>query len=345
MVCAGIIFPAMPWPKITITTDTGERHPAIAPVIISASRSTDIPAFYGKWFLRRLESGYVRWNNPWSGKDLFVSLTHARLFVFWSKNPRPFFPVLDELDRRGIKYLFHFTVNDYEHEGLEPQVPRIEERIKTFKLLSARIGRQRLIWRFDPLVITGYCTTDRLIGRIEKIGNSIASSTDRLIISFIAPYAKVSRNLHNAGIRLVPWDGISRDRMLQGIGKLCASWRLPVFTCADDTGGTNDGIMRGKCIDERHIERLWGADDAELMRYLRNGGGVKDRGQRPLCRCIKSKDIGGYNTCGHLCAYCYANTSPERARRSMERTDANADSIGGHSSSISSGSTAGSSLS
>jgi hypothetical protein len=335
----------MPWPKITITTDNGERHKAIAPVIISASRSTDIPAFYGEWFLRRLASGYVRWNNPWSGKELFVSFSQARLFVFWSKNPRPFFPVLDELDRRGIKFLFHFTVNDYEHEGLEPLVPRIDERIKTFKRLSARIGRQRLIWRFDPLLITDYCTTDRLIGRIEKIGNSIASCADRLIISFITEYPKVSRNLRDAGIRINPWDGISRDRILRGIGALCASWKLPVGTCANDIEGTTCGIGQGKCIDEKHIERVWSTNDTELMRYLSHEGGAKDRGQRPLCRCIKSKDIGGYNTCGHSCVYCYANSSPTRARRSMEEANASADSIGGHSSSISSGSTAGSSLS
>jgi hypothetical protein len=334
----------MPWPKITITTDTGEEQPAIAPVIISASRSTDIPAFYGEWFMRRLESGYVRWINPWSGKALFVSLANTRLFVFWSKNPAPFFPVLDELDRRGINFLFHFTVNDYEAERLEPGVPPLRDRIETFKRLAGRIGRNRVFWRFDPLLLTDTLPLPRLLDRIERIGNAVASSAGRLIISFITGYAKVSRNLRNAGIRLEPWDETSRDCMLRGIGRLCASWKLPVFTCAFGIEGTKYGIGQGKCIDGKHIARVW-AGDTELTGYIRSGGGAKDRGQRPLCRCSKSKDIGGYNTCGHSCVYCYANTSPERARRSMEKTDINADAIGGHSSSTSSGIAAGSSLS
>lgn len=334
----------MPWLKTTITTDTGERQPAIAPVIISASRSTDIPAFYGEWFLRRMESGYVRWINPWSGKAHFVSLANARLFIFWSKNPAPFFPVLDELDRRGINYLFHFTVNDYEAERLEPGVPQLYGRMETFKRLAGRIGRNRVFWRFDPLIITDTLTPSRLLDRIERIGNAVAASTDRMIISFITGYAKVSRNLRNAGIRLVPWDEASRDHMLAGIGEICTVWKLPVYTCADETGGPKYGIGQGKCIDDMLITRLW-ANDTELMAYIRNGGEAKDLGQRPLCRCIKSKDIGGYNTCGHSCVYCYANTSPECARHSREKSDINADAIGGYSSSTSSGITAGSSLS
>jgi hypothetical protein len=334
----------MHWPKTTITTDTGEQQPAIAPVIISASRSTDIPAFYGEWFLRRLESGYVRWINPWSGKPLLISLENVRLFVFWSKNPAPFFPVLDELDRRGINYLFHFTVNDYEAERLEPGVQPLGERIDTFKRLAGRIGSNRVFWRFDPLLVTAMLPPQRLLDRIERIGNAVASSAGRLIISFVTEYAKVSRNLCNAGIRLEPWDEASMDCMLRGIKDLCTSWKLPVFTCASGPEGMKYGIRQGKCIDELHIERVW-AGDAELMGYIRNGGGAKDRGQRPLCRCIKSKDIGGYNTCGHLCVYCYANTSPERARRSLEKSDIDADAIGGYSSSTSSGATAGSSVS
>jgi hypothetical protein len=155
----------------------------------------------------------------------------------------------------------------------------------------------------------------------------------------------VSRNLLNAGIRLEPWDETSMDCMLRGIGDLCASWNLPVFTCASGPDGMKYGIRQGKCIDSKHIEQLW-SNDAELMGYIRNGGGNKDRGQRPLCGCIKSKDIGGYTTCGHSCVYCYANSSPGRARRSLEKNDITADAIGGYSSSASSGAAAaGSSLS
>jgi hypothetical protein len=334
----------MPWAKTTITTDSGERRTAIAPLIISASRSTDIPAFYGEWFLRRLASGYVRWVNPWNGRSQFVSLEQARLFVFWSKNPKPFFPVLDELDRRGIRYLFHHTLNDYEREGFEPYLPSINERIATHQRLAARIGRERLIWRFDPLLITEALTPSELLVRIRRIGDDVAAYSDRLIVSFITLYAKVSRNMRNAGIRLKAWEKTSQAVMLRAIGEYGSAWNLPVFTCATDHAEKDCGVRHGKCIDDATITRVWG-DDGKLMEYINSRGGGKDRGQRTLCRCIYSKDIGRYNTCGHSCIYCYANTTPQGARRANKTIDSVADSIGAYSSNISSGAAAGSSFS
>jgi hypothetical protein len=334
----------MPRPKTTITTDFGERRTAIAPLIISASRSTDIPAFYGEWFLRRLASGYVRWVNPWNGRSHFVSLEHARLFVFWSKNPKPFFPVLDELDRRGIRYLFHHTLNDYEREGFEPCLPSINERIATHQRLAARIGRERLIWRFDPLLITDALSPSELLERIKRIGDDVAAYSDRLIVSFITLYGKVARNLRNAGIRLKAWEKTSQAVMLRAIGEYGNAWNLPVFTCATDHPEKDCGVRHGKCIDDATITRVWG-DDGKLMEYINGRGGGKDHGQRTLCRCINSKDIGRYNTCGHSCIYCYANASPQGARRANETIDSTADSIGAYSSNISSGAAAGSSLS
>ena len=140
--------------KLTITTDSGATVEAQAPVIISASRSTDIPAFHAQWFIDRLKAGYVVWVNPFNRQPMVVSFKNTKVVVFWSKNPQPIIPYLKELDDRGIHYYFHFTLNDYEQEGFEPNVPPLRERIETFKSLSGRIGKEKVIWRFDPLIVT-----------------------------------------------------------------------------------------------------------------------------------------------------------------------------------------------
>ena len=311
------------WPKVTITTDSGERKPAIAPLIVSASRATDIPAFFGEWFMRRLDEGYIRWVNPWSGKPLYVSFEAARLIVFWSKNPASFLPNLDELDRRGLHYYFHFTLNDYELEGLEPGVPPLQERVETFKRLSERIGRERVLWRFDPLLLTDTLSADRLLERIERVGSAIEGCTGRLTISFITCYAKVSRNLRNAGINLRNVDEAMRQTLLRGIADLGRSWKIPVVACAEERDWSAYGIGCGGCIDGELIARRFGEDQKLMALFGGDRAGrergeafisskessLKDKGQRPFCGCIVSRDIGGYNTCRHCCIYCYANAS------------------------------------
>ncbi|MBN1129085.1 MAG: DUF1848 domain-containing protein [Chitinispirillaceae bacterium] len=330
--------------RAMITTDSGERRPAIVPVIVSASRATDIPAFFGEWLLRRLSAGYLRWINPWNGTSQYVSLEHTRLFVFWSKNPRPIVPVLDELDRRGISYLFQFTLNDYEQEGLEPCVPLIDERIETFRMLAGRLGPERLLWRFDPLLLTERLGPEELLGRIEHIGSALCGSTGRLTISFIARYAKVVRNLRNAGITMREWDTASQEEMLRGIAALSRKWNIPAVTCAAERDFSGYGIEKGKCIDDALLARIF-PHDRSLQRYLEKENGKKDPGQRSHCRCIRSKDIGGYNSCGHGCVYCYANVSPECAGERRKKAALHGDAICGYSSTPSSAGTAGSSVS
>ena len=145
--------------KTFITTDDGKQVEATAPVIISASRSTDIPAFYAKWFFNRLAKGYCVWYNPFNQQPMYVSFKKCKVVVFWTKNPAPIIPYLPELDKRGIHYYFQVTLNDYEQEGFEPNVPSVKSRIATFRLLSELIGKERVIWRFDPLIVTPQLTT------------------------------------------------------------------------------------------------------------------------------------------------------------------------------------------
>ena len=135
---------------ISIRNDGGTEVLAQAPLIISASRSTDIPAFYADWFFRRFDRGYVRWRNPFSGQDSYVSFGNTRFIVFWSKNPAPLLPYLPMLKERGIGCYIHFTLNDYEAEGLEPNVPPLAQRIDTFRRLVDTLGSGTVVWRFDP---------------------------------------------------------------------------------------------------------------------------------------------------------------------------------------------------
>jgi hypothetical protein len=158
----------MAWDKITITRDNGEVAEAQAPIIVSASRSTDIPAFYADWFFSRLQKGYSAWTNPFNGVKNFVSYQNTRFIVFWSKNPKPLLPHLDFLTERNIGCYIQFTLNDYVSEGLEKGVPELPERIETFKSLVSKLGKGHVIWRFDPLMLTDHISPDDLLRKIEK---------------------------------------------------------------------------------------------------------------------------------------------------------------------------------
>jgi hypothetical protein len=336
------------WEKIllTVTEPVNLSEPqmveAIAPLIVSASRSTDIPALYGDWFMARLAAGYVRWKSPFCGKPLFVSFEKTRLFVFWSKNPAPFFPHLDMLDRSGYDYYFLFTLNDYDTERLEPGVPPLDKRMETFIRLSRRVGKGRVVWRFDPLILADTITVGDLLEKIRNVGDRIAPFTDRLVFSFvdIEKYAKVRRNLQAAGIAGArEFTGDDVDEFCTGLAILNRRWGLSITACAEGRDLSRFGIGRGQCISYDLITREFG-NDRILMDFLQRDdpqtlGGtgtavdpsrwLKDPGQRTSCRCIVSKDIGQYSTCMHLCSYCYANTSQGRARCNYSRYSADRD--------------------
>ena len=332
---------------------------AVAPVIISASRSTDIPAFYAKWFFNRLAKGYCVWRNPFNQEPLYVSFKNTKAIVFWTKNPKPIIPYLSELDKRGIHYYFQVTLNDYVREGFEPNLPSVEERVETFRNLSNLIGKERVIWRFDPLIITPEITPRNLLSRIWKIGNMLKGSTDKLVFSFVdvLSYRKVQNNLvrdtncftkenvetaeMTAGQKLETVEGLVRLREIwkeQG-------WNLSLATCAEDIDLDQYGIEHNRCIDGELMKRIF-ADDEEFVYYLNTGHlperdlfgqlsprkqksatALKDKGQRKMCGCMISKDIGMYNTCRHFCVYCYANTSKASVLNNAARHSADSESL------------------
>jgi hypothetical protein len=306
------------WDKIFIQTDTGSECVAIAPVIISASRSTDIPAYYPEWFIDRLNQGHVEWVNPFNGRSQLVSFEKTRVIVFWTKNPDPLISYLDEIDQKGIRYYFQYTLNDYESEGFEPNVPLIGKRMESFWRLSEKLGKERVIWRFDPLILTRSVGVDELLEKIRGVGDQIHTFTEKLVISFvdINAYKKVQINFRKHHVDGREFDSQDMARLAQGLSALNQSWNLKISTCGETADLKRYGIVHNRCIDGALMVRLFQAD-TQLMSFLGyqkvdypgsdDWTRMKDKGQRKACGCIVSKDIGRYDTCDHGCIYCYAN--------------------------------------
>ena len=321
-----------------IQRENGEMVPAQFPVIVSASRSTDIPGFYSDWFLHRLKVGYSAWTNPFDGKKYYVSYRNTRLIVFWSKNPEALMKqggLLDYLEEKGINTYIQYTLNDYVAEGLEKGVPSVERRLDTFKRLVDRLGVGKVIWRFDPLILTDSISVDDLLKKAESIGNELKGYTEKMVFSFadIAAYRKVHANLVNNNIRYREFGEADMLQFAAGIQQLNQAWGYTLATCGEKIDIDAYGIVHNKCIDDDLMIKYF-SDDARLMEFLGveiTGGDLfnpektiikhrnnKDKGQRQFCGCIVSKDIGEYNTCAHLCEYCYANCSKEIAMRNLQ---------------------------
>lgn len=308
---------------ISICDDNGMQVLAQAPLIISASRATDIPAFYADWFFRRLDKVYVRWRNPFSGQDSYVSFGNTRFIVFWSKNPAPLLPYLPLLKERGIGCYIQFTLNDYEAEGLEPNVPTLTQRTDTFRRLVDALGIGAVVWRFDPLILTDKINIETLLDKIAHIGNVLAGYTEKLVFSFadIESYKKVSRNLRQSGINYREWDEESMHEFASRLSALNRNkWEFRLATCAERIDLSEYGIEHNRCIDPELISRL-APDDVILQNFLYNA--KTDTGQRKACGCILSKDVGAYNTCPHGCLYCYANTSSASALSNYKKSITN----------------------
>ena len=302
--------------KVIIRNGQNKDVEAIAPVIVSASRATDIPAFYADWFFNRLERGYLTWRNPFNGKESYVSFANARFVVFWSKNPIPLIPYLPILKEKGIGFYIQFTLNDYDAEKLEPGVPKLAGRIDTFKKIVDEYGLGSVVWRFDPLILTDKISQELLLHRISVIAELLKGYTEKLVFSFadIASYRSVARNLSAAGVNYREWNA----ETMQTFAHQLADMRLPfcLASCAEAIDLEEFGIEHNRCIDPTLIARR-SPYDAELQSFLQRA--KPDSGQRKLCGCILSKDIGAYNTCPHLCRYCYANYSPQMVMQNFRK--------------------------
>ena len=264
-------------------------------MILSVSRRTDIPAFYSEWFFNRLREGFVYVRNPMNIHQVSKIILTPEVIdciVFWSKNPRPMLSHLDEL--KDYMYYFQFTINPYD-KGLEIGVPRKEGVINTFKELSNEVGPKRVIWRYDPILLTESMGIDYHVRYFEEIAKRLEGYTDTCVISFVDLYKKTQRNLKDTTAREP-----SLKEMIELATKLffiANKYSIKIQTCAEEIALESVGIKHGKCIDNALIEDLLGV---KLVVS-------KDPNQRKECGCVQSIDIGEYNTCAHGCKYCYAN--------------------------------------
>lgn len=264
-------------------------------MILSVSRRTDIPAFYSDWFFNRIEAGYVDVRNPMNIHRVSrVKITPdvVDCMVFWSKNPKPMLSRLDRLSQ--YQYYFQFTLNPYD-QHIEKEVPLKRNIFDTFRELSDRIGKERLVWRYDPILISDKIDVNYHIKYFEEIAKRISGYSERCVISFVDLYKKVVSNISELNIREPNSDEI--EKLVSALVPIAASYGFTIQSCAEHIDLGDFGISHGACIDPLLISHLIG----QPIRVH------KDKNQRAECGCVESIDIGEYNTCQHYCAYCYAN--------------------------------------
>jgi len=279
-------------------------------MIISASRRTDIPAYYSQWLFRRLKEGYALVRNPVNFHQVSrISLTPDAVdgIVFWTKNP---IPMLDDLHRlRDYAYYFQFTINAYGTD-VEPRIPSKRDFIiPAFQKLSQQIGPHRVVWRYDPVFLSETYSPEYHIHYFEQLAKRLSPHTETCVISFLDTYRNTEDNMAGLGMRAA---AVQEMRSLAGqLAEIAKSYGLKMQSCAEDMVLEEWGIARGRCVDGQLFERI-------LQRPLRT---KKDPNQRPECGCVESLDLGAYNTCRGGCRYCYACFDERTVRRNTKKHD------------------------
>lgn len=267
-------------------------------MIISASRRTDIPSYYTDWFINRVREGFVYVRNPMNYHQVSkISLSKELIdgIVFWTKNPVPLMDKLDLIDE--YMYYFQFTLNAY-GKDIEGNVPSKNDVIvPAFQTLSRKIGSERVIWRYDPILITEKYTMEYHLAYFEAIAKRLSGYTEKCVISFVDMYRNTLSRMKPHVIQ-----PISKEDMLIMAARICEigrKYRISIESCAEEIDLESAGIPHGACIDKGLFEKLLGV---KLH-------ASKDKNQRSSCGCMESIDIGTYDTCLNGCRYCYANHS------------------------------------
>lgn len=267
-------------------------------MILSASRRTDIPTYYSDWFYNRIKEGFVYVRNPMNAHQVSrISLSPDVVdgIVFWTKNPRPMMDRLDLL--KEYMYCFQFTVNSYAQD-IEANIPNKNDVIlPAFQELSNRIGPERVIWRYDPILLSAKYNIEYHTRYFEKIAKRLSGCTNKCVISFIDFYRSTQNN--TKGLALLPLDAAAMCELAKRLAEIASKYQIAIESCAEKINLEQFGIQHGRCVDGALFEKLLGCK-LDL---------VKDKNQRGECGCMASIDIGMYNTCRNGCRYCYANHS------------------------------------
>lgn len=272
-------------------------------MILSVSRRTDIPAFYSEWFMNRIRDKYVYVRNSFNPNQISnvnISPDVADCIVFWSKNPAPIMKHLKELNEMNYKYYFQFTITPYSND-LEVNLGDKEKIVNTFIKLSEKIGKEKVILRYDPILITDKYNNSFHFEAFEKICEKLNEYTEKVVISFLDNYKKVSRNMKSIDLKEMDMCYIAEN-----FAKIAEKYNIPIETCAEGIELKEYGINHAKCIDGDLIEKIIGCK-------LNEKDKDKKDGNREHCGCMKCIDIGEYDTCIHNCLYCYANVNKKVA--------------------------------
>ena len=291
-----------------------KRWPRPQAAIVSASYRSDIPAFYGDWFMRRLDAGFCRVVNPYGGQIHEIPLTRERVegFVFWTRNPGPFGAALAEVAGRGYPFVVQMTVTGYPRP-LETSVLAPERAVALIEGLARRYGPRAAVWRYDPLLITSLTPPEWHRRTFTRLARAISGNVDEVVFSFAHIYAKTKANLtHAAGRHGFTWDDppeAEKRALLADLAGIARGFGLHPTLCAQPEL-LGPGIEPARCIDAARLSDLAG-------RPL----GARTKGNRPGCLCAESRDIGAYDSCPHGCVYCYAVRKPGLAKRGYRAHD------------------------
>lgn len=270
-------------------------------MIINTGGRTDTVQYYTEWLLRRFSEGYVLSRNPlFPNKVTRYELTPEKVdcVVFCSKNYKPVLSRLHEITSRFNTY-FHYTITAY-GKDIEPGVPSIAESVQTLIELSNQVGRRRVAWRYDPVLLTEKYTVSRHMETFEQMAKILAPYIDRCIFSFVEMYQKLQTNMPE----LVPLTGEDMEALARGLGAIAKKYGVYLQTCGTNGDYTRYGIHASGCM----TLDILGKANGVVFKNL------KHKGMRQGCHCIESRDIGAYDTCLNGCKYCYANKSPQKAR-------------------------------
>lgn len=282
-------------------------------MILSASRRTDIPNYHSEWFLNRIKDGYLYVRNPMNPHQVSkINLSHdvVDCIVFWTKNPKPMIPRLDELS--AYAFYFQFTLTGYGID-IECNVPhKKNDVIPTFQNLSRKIGAQRVIWRYDPILFTDKYTPEYHLKAFSEIAQKLRGYTKKCVISFVDLYAKNQKSMKALHAYFLTESELIT--FATKIAQIASDNDMIVASCAEKMDLSSCGIEHNCCIDKALIEQIIGCKiEAE-----------KDKNQRKECGCFESIDVGTYNTCKNGCQYCYANYNAESVAQNSRRYDVNA---------------------
>ena len=286
-------------------------------MILNTGGRTDTVQYYTDWLLQRFSEGYVLTRNPmFPSKVIRYELTPDKVdcVVFCSKNYKPILPRLHEITDRFHTY-FHYTITAYGRD-IEPGVPSIEESMETLKALSRLVGKQRIAWRYDPVLLTKEYTIGRHLETFERMAGELAPYIDRCIFSFVEMYKKLEVNMPE----LIPLSCQDMESLAQGLGSIAQKYGISIQTCGTNGDYTRYGIHASGCMT---LDILGKANGITFRSR-------KHKGTRQGCHCIESRDIGAYDTCLNGCKYCYANKSPQKAFENRQYHDPASPLLLGH---------------